>query len=183
MGRIMNKLRSLRKDPAQANMEYLLKQGLKIGANFSSFSPYAFDGGWPWLISVGDNVTFSTNVTVLAHDASPTKFGIPTKIGIVKIGDNVFVGTGAIILCNSRIGDNVIIGAGSVVRGDVPSNSVVAGNPAKVICTIDAFKEKHQRLREQRPYFTEYRWDQWRNASEAEKDAMRKALEDSFGYV
>lgn len=183
MRMIIDKLRALKKSPEQKNMDSLISHGLKLGNNFASCSPYAFDGGWPWLINVGDNVTFSTNVTVLAHDASPTKFNIPTKIGIVKIGNNVFVGTGVIILCNTRIGDNVIIGAGSVVSGDVPSNSVVAGNPAKVICSIDEFKAKHTRARENRPYFTQYQWNEWANAPESDKDAMRRALEDSFGYV
>lgn len=183
MRRLINKLRTFRKTPEQKNMDYLLSHGLKIGANFSSCSPFAFDGAWPWLISVGDNVTFSTNVTVLAHDASPTKFHIPTKVGIVEIGSNVFVGTGVIILCNTRIGDNVIIGAGSVVSGDVPSNTVVAGSPARVICSIEEFKAKHARARVQRPYFTEHRWDQWREAPQEDKDKMREALKDSFGYV
>lgn len=183
MRAILNWIRQLRRSPEQEQMDYLLTHGLRLGKNFSSFSPYAFDAGWPWLIEVGDNVTFSTNVTILAHDASPTKFHNPTKIGIVRIGNNVFVGTGAIVLCNTRIGDNVIVGAGSVVCGDVPSNSVVAGNPARVICTIEEYQEKHDRMRASRPYFTKYRWDQWGNAPQEDKDAMRQALEDSFGYV
>jgi maltose O-acetyltransferase len=54
-----------------------------------------------------------------------------TKIGLVKIGDNVFIGAGSIILPNVKIGNNVIIGAGSIVTKDVPDNSLVAGNPAK----------------------------------------------------
>lgn len=49
------------------------------------------------------------------------------------IGDNVYIGAGAIIMNPVNIGDNVIIGAGSVVTKDIPSNCVVAGNPAKII--------------------------------------------------
>ena len=43
-----------------------------------------------------------------------------------------------------KIGDNVIIGAGSVVNRDIPSNSVAAGVPCKVICSLEEYKEKHK---------------------------------------
>ena len=46
---------------------------------------------------------------------------------------------------NSEIGDNVVIGSGSVVHGKIPSNCVVAGSPAKVICTLEEFFEKRKK--------------------------------------
>lgn len=49
------------------------------------------------------------------------------------IGDNVYIGTGAIIMNPVNIGNNVIIGAGAVVTKDIPDNAIVAGNPAKII--------------------------------------------------
>lgn len=52
---------------------------------------------------------------------------------LIFIGDNCYIGTGATILGPVRIGDNVTIGAGAVVTKDIPSNVVVAGNPAKII--------------------------------------------------
>jgi putative colanic acid biosynthesis acetyltransferase WcaB len=52
------------------------------------------------------------------------------------IGNNVNIGAHTCILGNIRIGDNAIIGAGSIVTKDVPANTVVAGNPAKIIRTI-----------------------------------------------
>nr|WP_279310980.1 acyltransferase [Ruminococcus sp. D55t1_190419_H1] len=58
------------------------------------------------------------------------------------IGKNVFIGMNSIILMGSNIGDNVIIGAGSVVSGRIPSNTVCAGNPAKIICSLDQFLVK-----------------------------------------
>jgi maltose O-acetyltransferase len=107
------------------------------------FSGTVIDSMWPWLISVGDNVTLSSNVTILAHDASTNVVQCGTKLGRVKIGSNVFIGTGSIILCNVTIGDNVVIGAGSVVTKDVLSNTVVYGNPAKPIKDVnEILKEK-----------------------------------------
>jgi acetyltransferase-like isoleucine patch superfamily enzyme len=51
----------------------------------------------------------------------------------IKIGKNVFIGMGAIIMPGTTIHDNVVIGAGSVVRGEIPTDSIVIGNPGKII--------------------------------------------------
>lgn len=55
----------------------------------------------------------------------------------IKIGNNVWVGWGAIILKGVKIGENSIVAAGSVVVKDVPSNVIVAGNPARIIKKIE----------------------------------------------
>lgn len=49
------------------------------------------------------------------------------------VGKRCFIGANAIIMCGVTIGDEVVVGAGSIVTKDVPSNSIVAGNPAKII--------------------------------------------------
>jgi serine O-acetyltransferase len=63
------------------------------------------------------------------------RFGGPT------IGDNVFIGAGAYLFGPIKVGDNVRIGASSVVTHDVPSNSVVAGIPARLIEENDEMRE------------------------------------------
>ena len=165
-------------------LEYRLSRGMKVGKNSHLFSVSTIDGAWPWLISFGDNVTVSSDVHILAHDASPNIVGCETKLGRVDIGNNVFIGVGATILCNVRIGDNVIVGAGSVVANDLPGNAVYTGNPAKRICSIEEFKEKQRAQRENRPDFSKmHRWDEWINASDEDKKKMREQLEDGCGYV
>ena len=174
------------KDPEDIEAKYLEKHGFRHGKNFINYSGVeAIDHRWPFLISVGDDVMFSGNVRILAHDASTVKTGARTKVGIVSIGSNVFIGYGSTVLCNTRIGDNVIVGAGSVVTKDVPSNSVVAGNPARVICTFDEFKEKNLKARSsgEHPIFDKYEWDQWINASREDWDEMREMLSDTYGYL
>ena len=185
MGTMIRKMKRLfgKRDSARQEMAYLLAHGLQVGENFQTFSPYAFDANWPWLISVGNNVLLSTNVKILAHDASTNYAGAHTKIGLVTIGDDVFIGSGTIVLCNTKIGSNVIIGAGSVVAQDIPDNCVAAGNPARVICTMDEFREKHRKNLETHPYFTQHKWNEWKNASPEEWDEMRESLKDTFGYV
>lgn len=73
--------------------------------------------------------------------------GTPTleKIGCIEVMDNVFIGANSLIMNDVRIGPNAIIGAGSIVTKDVPPNSVVAGVPARVIGTFDAFVSKRQK--------------------------------------
>lgn len=165
-------------------LEYRVKRGMKVGKNCHFYSVSTIDARWPWLISFGDNVTVSSNVYILAHDASPNIVGCETRLGRVDVGNNVFIGAGTTIMCNVRIGDNVVIGAGSVVTKDLPDNAVYAGNPAKRVCSIEEFREKHQSQRENRPDFSKmHRWDEWIDASEEDKQIMREQLEDGYGYV
>ena len=65
--------------------------------------------------------------------------------GKVTIGDNCFIGMNTVILKGTTIGNNTIIGAGSVVTGGYPSDCVLAGNPAKVICSLGEYREKRQK--------------------------------------
>ena len=78
--------------------------------------------------SIGENLYVFHNVTI----------GNDYTTGKPEIGNNVFIGTNSVVLGNIKIGDNVIIGACSFVNKDVPSNSIVAGIPAKVVKTIDS---------------------------------------------
>ena len=120
----------------------LVKRGLRVGEDFNRQQGCYIDPTHCFLIEIGNNVTFSIRVTVMAHDASTKKILGYTKIGSVTVGDNVFVGANTTILPGVKIGNNVIIGAGSVVTHSVPDNTVVAGNPAKVISSLEEYKVK-----------------------------------------
>ena len=82
---------------------------------------------------IGPNVSIYTACHPLdaAERNSGDEWALP-----VTIGDNVWIGGGATLLPGVTVGDNVVIGAGSVVTRDVPSNSLVAGNPARVIRSL-----------------------------------------------
>lgn len=90
-------------------------------------------------IDIGDNVMFAPNVTVITatHPVLPAlrEKGLQFNVD-VKICSNVWIGAGAIIMPGITVGENSVVGAGSVVTKDVPPNTVVVGNPARVLREI-----------------------------------------------
>ena len=120
------------------------KQGVLIGNNTHIFNSY-LDSTHPHLIEIGNNCTL-TNCTLLTHDASTNKTLGRSKIGIISVGDDCFIGWGAIILPNVNIGNNCIIGAGTVVSKDIPNNSVVVGNPCRIIKKTSDYLNKQKEL-------------------------------------
>ncbi|MFK4391700.1 acetyltransferase [Bacillus sp. AFS026049] len=164
------------------DLEGLKKRGLKVGRNFSYNVGCIIDPSHCWKISIGDNVTLAPNVHILAHDASTKMHLDYTKIGLVNIGNKVFIGAGSIILPNVKIGDNVIIGAGSVVSKDIKSNTVVVGNPAKVIGTTTEYivKNKNQ-MKDSRLFDESYTLNG--NITENKKDEMINILKNGIGYL
>ena len=97
-------------------------------------------------IVIGDNALIAPNVqiyTAFHPTNAANRFGPPKKDGSfefcktqtapVVIGNNVWIGGGAIIMPGVTIGDNVVIGAGSVVTKDIPANKIAYGNPCTVV--------------------------------------------------
>lgn len=165
------------------DLETLIARGLTIGSNFSMQPECFIDYSHCWLICIGNNVIFAPRVQVIAHDASLLNKIGSVKIGLIKIGNNVFIGNGAIILLGVSIGDDCIIGAGSVVTKSIPSGCVAAGNPAQVICKINETIRKNSTLQSV-PVFD--------NSFTIEKkldSAMKKTMIDSLkasggiGYI
>lgn len=143
LGTILNSI--LEKVLVYGSMErrinYLRKQGTIIGQDCNiitmSFSTE------PFLIEIGNKVRIADGVQFITHDGAIRCFSGELQGGIfgrIKIGNNVFIGLNSIILLNTTIGNNCIIGAGSVVRGHFPDNSVIIGNPAKVILNMGVQK-------------------------------------------
>lgn len=162
--------------------ESLVKMGMKVGKNFQRLNNVLIDDSHPWLIEIGDNVTLAPRVHILAHDASTKKFLGYTKIADVVIGNNVFVGAEAVILPGVKIGNNVIIGANSTVTHDIPDNTVVAGSPAKILCTLEEYLNKEKSRMETSPVYGE-EYTLRGNISEDMRKEQKQELTDKIGYV
>ena len=143
------------------------KTGMRIGEGTEVFARptnILIDTTRPWLIEIGRNVQLTAGVKILTHGYDwavlKAKYGdIYGSAGKVTIGDDCFIGMNALILKGTTIGDRVIVGAGSVVAGGTfPSDCVIAGNPARVICTLEAYRAKRAaaQLAEAKQLVTEY---------------------------
>lgn len=91
-------------------------------------------------LTIGDRVTIAHGSMIFTDSGPNTSPWLqqhyPISEGPITIGDDVWIGGGAMILPGVKIGNKCVIGAGSVVKDDVPDHSVVAGSPAKVIKTL-----------------------------------------------
>lgn len=108
-------------------------------------------GGWSFLntnstlncfchIEIGKRCSISDNVSITDSDSHCIDGGKDRATAPIIIGDHVWIGKNAVILKGVTIGNGAVIGAGSIVTKDVPANSVVAGNPAKLIKEINEWE-------------------------------------------
>ena len=81
----------------------------------------------PHGVHIGADSYVASGALILAHNY------VYASHGETRIGERCFVGANAIIMCGVTIGDEVIVGAGAVVTKDVPSHSIIGGNPARII--------------------------------------------------
>lgn len=161
------------------NLPRLKREGLIVGQNFSAMEGVIIDPGHCWLIEIGDNVTLAPRVHILAHDASMKKHLGYAKIGKVKIGNNVFIGAGTIILPNVVIADDTIVGAGSVVSRSLESG-VYVGNPCKKIYEYEEWINRVIDDMKSKPCYDEsYKIG---NITDDKKQKMKEEVKD-FGYI
>ncbi len=115
--------------PVQIDFPKQIAFGRNVFINHS-FTAMSIGG-----IDIGDNVQIGPHVTVVT-DNHDLKDRYVLKCRRVVIGNNVWIGAGASIMPGVRVGDNAVIAGGAVVTKDVPADTVVGGNPARVIREI-----------------------------------------------
>ena len=135
------------------SQKYWTNKGVVFGGERAiAFYTCNLDCSKKGLITIGDNTMITAETQILTHDYSIQKAleaynkdysnHTVVHIGKVEIGKNCFVGNRAIILPDTTIGDNCIIGSGAVLRGNYPANSIIAGNPAKIIGNTKEWVER-----------------------------------------
>lgn len=131
-----------RKDSMVYRIEKYRMNGAMIGENVRAFSPISSSEAY--LIKVGNNVTISTGVKFCTHDNSVIKIfeDATDLVGPITIGDYSFIGMNTILMGGVTLPEQSIVGAGSVVtKSFTQKGCVIAGNPARIIGSIDKIKE------------------------------------------
>lgn len=128
----------------KGGVNYAKYKGVTVGQNCRIYTTTF--GTEPFLISIGDNVTITSGVKFITHDGSTIlmrdKKGRRFFYAPIEIGNNVFIGTNSIIMPGVKIEDRVIVAAGSVITKSVPSGSIVAGVPARIIGKYEDIEER-----------------------------------------
>jgi len=118
--------------PVDFRSKVTYPQRIKLGKfTFPGVSPGCYIQGKNG-IEFGDNVRLGPNVGIISanHDVADFEKHVTEPI---RIGNNVWIGMGAMIMPGVQVGDNIVIAAGSIVTKNIPSNSIVMGAPARVV--------------------------------------------------
>lgn len=126
----------------------LEKQAQSLGVQMGTDNLIAskFWSSEPYLISIGSNCQITSGVRFFTHGGAQVlrdKYPEFDLFGKIEIGNYVYIGNNTLVMPGVSIGNNVLIAAGSVVTKSIPSNSVVGGNPARYICSVDEYKSKN----------------------------------------
>ena len=157
----------------------LRAQGMHIGKDVWLPASTWIDNDYCFLISIGDHCGFGEECHILAHDAQMDEFLDAGRIGRIVIHPSCHVGARTIVLPGVEIGPRTIVGANSVVSKSLPPDTVCAGSPARVICTLEEYLEKHRRRLKESPRFPYAN----RFLTGEERASMKAALQKGDGYI
>lgn len=127
-------------DEILVNQPFFCDYGKQISVGRRFFANFNFTVLDEAPVTIGDDCFIGPGVSIYTacHSTDPAERNSRMEWAEpVTVGNNVWIGGGAVILPGVTIGDNVTIGAGSVVTHDIPSNVVAAGNPCKVIRSLE----------------------------------------------
>lgn len=104
-------------------------------------------GSEPYLVTLGDHVS-ATDTAFVTHDGGvwvlrpEAEFRDADLLAPIRVGDNVFLGSGALVMPGVSIGSDVVVGARSLVTQDIPDGSIAAGVPARVLRSVTEYRER-----------------------------------------
>lgn len=167
---MLDRIRSFRQRRYVSN---LVHHGLKLGKDVYLNDGFFLDPSHCHLITIEDQVVFGPGVKLFAHDASTQKVIGKTRIGLVHLKKNCFLGAGTTVLPGVTIGENSIVGAGSVVTEHIPDNELWAGVPARKLMSVGEFRERLLKLPQVDFPIQHYAMD---TITETQKEEMREKL-------
>ena len=156
--------------------------GMVIGRNVLLLPSVWVDVSRGHHIAIGDGCGFGEECLILAHDAQMDEFLDAARIGRVTIRESCHLGARTIVLPGVEIGPRTIVGAGSVVSRSLPPETVCAGSPAAVVCSLEEYLAKHRARLETAPRFEYERYD-IRRLDDERRAEMRSAVERGAAYI
>jgi len=174
--------RRLERERLKRRWDALRARGMHIGNRVNlPFSTW-IDTSHCFLISIGDDTGFGPDCLILAHDAQMDEYLNAARLGRVVIHESCHIGARTTILAGVEIGPRTIVGANSVVSRSLPPETVCAGNPAKVICTLEEYLARHRERMEQVPKFDYMQYDA-KFLTPARKAELIKAVAAGDAYM
>lgn len=178
-GRLKARLEAARLERRWAKLRAL---GMRIGDDVNLPASTWIDTSHCFLISIGDHCGFGEECLILAHDAQMDEYLDAARIGRVVIHESCHIGARTTILAGVEIGPRTLVGAGSVVSQSLPPDSVCAGNPARLICSLEDYLDRHRQRMGERPQFDYARYD-IRVLTPERRAEMVEAVRERDAYV
>jgi maltose O-acetyltransferase len=161
---------------------HLRAMGMHIGQGVNLPASTWIDTSLCFLISIGDWCGFGEQCLILAHDGQMDEFLDAGLIGKVTIHESCHFGSRTVILPGVEVGPRTIVGANSVVAKSLPPDTVCAGAPAKVICSLNDYLTRHQdRLASAR----QFAWTKYNSGAITPEGIaeIRAAVEQGPAYI
>jgi maltose O-acetyltransferase len=127
---------------------------MRLGADVWLPASTWVDPDYCFLITIGDHCGFGEECFILAHDAQMDEFLDAARVGRVVLHPSCHIGARTVILPGVEIGPRTIVGANSVVSRSLPPDTVCAGAPARVICSLETYLDKHRARIRSSPTFS-----------------------------
>lgn len=178
-GAVKGRLEAARLERRWANLRGL---GMHIGDDVLLPASTSIDVSHCYLISIGDHCGFGGECVIMAHDAQMDEFLDAARLGRVLVHESCHIGARTVILPGVEIGPRTIVGAGSVVSKSLPPETVCVGSPAKVICSLSEYLEKHRRRVAESPKFAYMEYD-IRFLTEERRRELCAAVVDGDAYM
>jgi maltose O-acetyltransferase len=174
--------RRIERDRLKRRWARLRQLGMHIGNRVNLPASTYIDTSHCFLISIGDDCGFGPDCLILAHDAQMDEYLDAARLGRVIIHPSCHIGARTTILAGVEIGPRTVVGANSVVTRSLPPDTVCAGNPAKVICSLEEYLQKHREQMKTRPRFDYLKYDlRW--ITPEGKQEMIQAVRDGDAYM
>ena len=184
---MLNRFRRRRvAEDVETTIDHLRSLGAKIGQGVFLAAEIFVETEWAPLLTIEDGVVIGRGSRMILHDSSLTNVaGGPTKVGRITLRKECYLGHYVTVLPGVEIGSHAIVGAASVVTKEVAPGSVVAGSPARHICTIEELAERFEKDKKNPESRFRY-WEipPWRShlskLSAEQHDAAFKAFLEQF---